>query len=102
MGTLAKEPISLLGQEFARCPLAILRDMPPDSRMEVDQVIRLSIAKRNGNLSPYPGNYSLRGLCLIDFAESELMRMQEQAREEAQRQAEVEAKRKAKGPRRVV
>ena len=75
-----------------RCPIALLNDLAPDSRMEIDSVIRLAVAKRTGNLSPYPGNYSVRALALIDTAESEIMKIQDQRADEAHREAERKAK----------
>jgi len=91
MGMRAQHPIELLGYELDRCPLAMLRDRPIDSQMETDQIIRLAVSKRNGNLSPYPGAYSVRALSLIDLAESEIIKLQAEQAEDARKESERRA-----------
>ena len=83
MRTKATDAIELFSLELDRCPLAILRDLRPQDRIELDTFTRLAIAKRTDSLSPYPGDYTNRSLCLIDTAESELIKMEMQRAKEA-------------------
>ena len=80
--------------DFDRCPLAELNEATAYDYAWIDYVIRLTVAKRQGSLSPFPGAYSARTLMLVDVAENAIIALEKELREIYQREADVEAARR--------
>ena len=80
----AEIPIEIGGVVVGRCPHAVLRDLTEGEAVELRAIHRLAIARCDGILSPYPGDYSGRTLDLIDVMVRQSLRAErESAREEA-------------------
>lgn len=85
-GTEAKEKGAFGGLpgNITRCPTAILRDLPAETKLWIEWAQRWYFAKESHSLSVYLKKPSMRVMDLIDIVESEILAIREEKRKQSE------------------